>query len=165
MTHSDASTYLRVKRFLIAESRALDEGDWHTWLALFSAEGAYWMPSNASQQDPLNHVSLIYDDAPLRELRCRRYRDGAQGGALSLDPAPRSLRYLSNLEVFASDAAAVLTARGSLIVAQYSAKTVDTFHARVTWDLIVQGESYLIRRKRVDLLNCDGPLGDILVYL
>src|SRR6185295_14762490 len=91
MTPTDAATHLRVQRFLIAESRALDDGDWDTWLALFSAEGIYWMPASPSQQDPLNHVSLIYDDAPLRDLRCRRYRDGGKAGALSLDPSPRSL--------------------------------------------------------------------------
>jgi benzoate/toluate 1,2-dioxygenase beta subunit len=153
-----------VHRFLIEESRLLDAGDWESWLALFSQDGVYWMPAAPLQKDPVAHVSLIFDDAALRHLRCRRFLDRGEGGALSLQPFPRSLRFLSNIEVLDAAPQQSVTAHANLIVAQYAHSAVDTFHARVTWNLLAHEGRLLIQQKRVDLLNCDGPLSDILVY-
>ena len=167
MLPATASTYLEVQRFLIAETRLLDDSNWDTWLSLFTPDGIYWMPADPAQTDPLNHVSLMYDDATLRDLRCRRLRDRSESAAISLQPAPRCLRSLSNLEVFAPEAAAApdLFARANVIFAQYSAPAVETYYARVSWNLHREADQYFIRQKRVDLLNCDGLLSDILVFV
>jgi benzoate/toluate 1,2-dioxygenase beta subunit len=166
MLPAAACAYLEVQSFLVAEARLLDETDWDAWLSLFTPDGVYWMPADPAQTDPLNHVSLMYDDATLRDLRCRRLRDRTESAAISLQPAPRCLRCLSNLEVFGSDAAALrVSARANVIFAQYSAPVVQTFHARVCWDLRAEAGKYFIRRKRVDLLNSDGLLSDILVFI
>lgn len=161
---TDLAAFHRVQNFLLTESTLLDRDDWNAWLSLFTPDGMYWMPANPHQTSPLDHVSLIYDDATLRELRFRRFRDHSESGALSLQPPPRSLRYLSNIAVQEHSAESVV-AQANVILAQYALATLQTFYARVRWDLNVSGEGFLIRSKRVDLLNCDGPLSDILVYL
>lgn len=153
----------RVQHFLTAEARLLDSGDWDPWLALFATEGMYWMPVSPEQTDPLNHVSLIYDDSILRQMRCKRFRDRSETGALSLQPAPRCMRMITNLDI--ETRPGCVAAQASVIFAQYAQTTVSTHYARVAWDLREHADSYLIQRKRVDLLNSDGPLSDILAYL
>ena len=153
----------RVQRFLTGGARLLDTGDWDRWLALFATDGMYWMPVSPEQTDPLNHVSLLYDDAILRQMRCKRFQDRSEAGALSLQPAPRCMRMITNLEVQTEPGK--VAAQASVIFAQYAPPTVSAYYARVAWDLREHTDSYLIQRKRVDLLNSDGPLSDILAYL
>ncbi len=166
MPAASAQTYQAVQSFLIEEARLLDRNDWERWQALFTADGIYWMPANPEQTDPSNHVSLIYDDATLRDLRCRRFAEGCETGALSLQPAPRCFRFLSNFEVVETESpSGNILARANVIFAQYSQSAVQTFYAHVAWELRRAGDAFRIGRKRVDLLNSHGPLADILVYI
>jgi benzoate/toluate 1,2-dioxygenase beta subunit len=157
------TTFLAVQRFLAHESSLLDAGDWRRWLDLFAEDAVYWMPAEPKQTDHLNRVSLLCDDAVMRELRCRRWLERAEeAGALSLQTTPRSLRHVSNLRVEAEGAQ--LIARAALLVAEYAGGQVRPFHAQAEWRLQAAGDSFRIAAKRVELLNCDGPLGDILTY-
>ena len=60
------------EQFLLHEARLLDEARFDEWLALFTPEASYWVPSEPAQVDPLETVSLIYDDRQLLETRVRR---------------------------------------------------------------------------------------------
>ena len=62
------------ERFLLQEARLLDEARFDDWLALFTADAWYWVPSEPDQADPAETVSLIYDDRRLLETRVRRLR-------------------------------------------------------------------------------------------
>src|SRR4051812_36470575 len=62
----------RCARFLEHEARLLDEAKFDDWLALFTADAWYWVPSEPNQNNPHNTVSLIYDDRRLLETRVRR---------------------------------------------------------------------------------------------
>lgn len=52
--------------------RLLDEARYDEWLALFTAQGWYWVPSEPGQQSPRDAISLRYDDRRLLETRVRR---------------------------------------------------------------------------------------------
>src|SRR6202030_831721 len=60
------------EQFLLHEARLLDDGKFDDWLALFTPEAWYWVPSEPHQADPVETVSLIYDDPPLLETRVPR---------------------------------------------------------------------------------------------
>jgi Ring hydroxylating beta subunit len=60
------------EQFLLQEARFLDEPRFDEWLALFSLDAWYWVPSEPDQPDPHETVSLIYDDRRLLETRVRR---------------------------------------------------------------------------------------------
>src|ERR1700687_816578 len=62
----------RCEQFLLHEARLLDDGKFDDWLALCTAQAWYWVPSEPDQADPVETVSLIYDDRRLLETRVRR---------------------------------------------------------------------------------------------
>jgi hypothetical protein len=74
------------EEFLLLEARLLDEARFDEWLALFSPEASYWVPSEPGQVNPLETVSLIYDDRQLLETRVRRL---ASPRIYSLEPRSR----------------------------------------------------------------------------
>src|SRR6202051_4294896 len=60
------------ERFLLHEAQLLDDGQFDDWLALFTPEAWYGVPTEPDQVDPVETVSLIYDDRRLLETRVRR---------------------------------------------------------------------------------------------
>src|SRR3977135_1617673 len=62
----------RCEQFVLHEARLLDEAKFDDWLALFTDDGWYWVPSEPGQANPHDTVSLIYDDRRLLETRIRR---------------------------------------------------------------------------------------------
>ncbi len=163
MVQVHADLHRQVEQFIVRESALLDAADWPAWQQLFTADATYWMPLDPAQPDPINHVSLIYDNRTLMDLRCRRLRDADGQSLLSLHPFPKMLRFLSNLDVSASGAA--IEASANLMAVQHAAGMTQQLFARTQWTLVGQGPRLLIRHKRVDLLTAGSALGDILLYL
>src|SRR5260370_29928957 len=60
------------EQFLLHEARLLDDGKFDDWLALFTPDAWYWLPNEPDQADPVESVSLLYDDLRLLESRARR---------------------------------------------------------------------------------------------
>src|SRR5215475_4690217 len=82
--------------FLIHEARLLDEGYFDDWLALFTPDARYWVPSQADQSDPFETVSLMYDDRLLLETRVRRLSDPR---IYSQEPRSRTSRTVTNVSI------------------------------------------------------------------
>lgn len=153
----------QIEDFLVDEARLLDARDWAAWNALFTPDGVYWLPAAPGQDDPLRHVSLIYEDALLREVRIRRFADSS---AFSLQGGPRGWRIVANVRIDGHDAASgVITVSSRLMAAEYQRDRTTRFEAFVTHKLIVAEGSFRIALKRVELLDCDAARGDINLYL
>ena len=60
------------ERFLLDEARLLDGRRFRDWMALFTEDGTYWVPSVPDQQSPFTCASLFYDDRQLMETRVAR---------------------------------------------------------------------------------------------
>src|SRR5262245_60291807 len=86
----------RCAQFLLHEARLLDEAKFDDWLALFTPDGWYWVPSESGQADPHNTVSLIYDDRRLLETRIRRL---ASPRMYSQEPRSRTSRIVDNVTI------------------------------------------------------------------
>jgi 3-phenylpropionate/cinnamic acid dioxygenase small subunit len=80
--------------FLIHEARLLDDGHFDEWLALFTADARYWVPSQPNQESPYDTVSLMYDDRRLLETRVRRLADPR---IYSQEPRSRTSRIVTNV--------------------------------------------------------------------
>src|SRR4029077_1824519 len=84
------------EQFLLHEARLLDEGRFGEWLALFTPDARYWVPSEPDQKSPLDTVSLIYDDRRLLETRVRRL---ASPRIYSQEPRSRTSRVVTNVTI------------------------------------------------------------------
>lgn len=152
-----------VEQFVYHEARLIDEQRWDEWNALFTEEGEYWVPASPDQEDAKNHVSLIYETELLRAVRIKRYR---HPNAFSLKPAPRSSHLVNNVMLDEyDDSNGVCVVKSRFIMLQYRREEQDVFGGSYTHHLKWDGRDFKIKKKRVDLINCDAPLGNILLYL
>ena len=156
--------YCALSQFLYEEAALLDARDWDSWERLFLPEGMYWIPAARDQTDSLSHVSLVNDNALLRQIRIGRLKNG---DATSLQGRTNSSHLVSNIGVTAADDfRGQYTLRSCFVVAQFANWGTSTFHGSYTHELVRDVDGALrISLKRVDLVNVDGPLGDVLTIL
>ena len=82
------------------EARLLDRLQFKEWLQLYADECLYWVPSTPNGGDPRREIAVMFDDR--RRLEDRVFRL-ATGFAWSQAPSSRTVRMVSNVEVFASE--------------------------------------------------------------
>jgi benzoate/toluate 1,2-dioxygenase beta subunit len=148
-----------VERFLVDEARLLDERRFDDWLALFTADATYWVPAEPGQADPLETISLIYDDRRLLETRVRRLRHPA---IHAQTPPSRTTRLIGNVIVVPAAAGAV-AATSTFQMVEYRRDKQRLWAGRAHHVLVPTGTAFRIRAKRVDLVNCDSVLDGISV--
>ncbi len=147
----------RCMLFLEHEARLLDEAKFDDWLALFTADGWYWVPSESGQANPHHTVSLIYDDRRLLETRVRRL---ASPRMYSQEPRSRTSRVVANVTIEEAEGRAA-TVRSKFLMIEYRREQQRLF-AGTAWHRLVQIDGAVrIAWKRVDLVNCDAPLDGI----
>jgi ethylbenzene dioxygenase subunit beta len=153
----------RCEQFLMHEARLLDEARFEEWLALFTADAWYWIPTEPEQKSPFDTVSLVYDDRRLLETRVRRL---ASPRIYSQEPRSRTSRIVGNVTVeeTSSDRTAC-TVRSKLMVLENRRDSQRLFGGTALHRLVQFDGDLRIAWKRVDLLNCDAPLDGILVPL
>ena len=140
-----------VERFLFQEARLLDAADYDAWLSLFTDDGMYWVPLEPGQTDPLNHISLFYEDRLLREMRAKRLRHPR---AFSLEAPLRTARLVGNVLIDSGQAGEVI-ARSTFHMLEYRRDEQRMFGGAYTHHLRPTDAGFRIRLKRVDLINCD----------
>lgn len=145
-----------IEQFLFQEAMYLDRGLWDEWLDLFTDDGLYWVPAAPDQEDPYNHVSLYFEDKILRQMRVQRMRHEQ---AFSMHSPVRGSRILGNVLVEEHDettGACRVSSAFHLLELQFGEQHV--YGGSYTHELVPVGDSYKIKLKRVDLINCDQPL-------
>jgi 3-phenylpropionate/cinnamic acid dioxygenase small subunit len=144
--------------FLVHEARLLDEGKFDDWLALFTEDARYWVPSEPNQDNPLTTVSLMYDDRRLLETRVRRL---ASPRIYSQEPRSRTSRIVANvtMEKEATDSVMV---RSKFLMVEFRRNEQRLF-AGTSFHTLVWQDGLRIAFKRVDLVNCDAPLDGLVI--
>jgi 3-phenylpropionate/cinnamic acid dioxygenase small subunit len=149
----------RCEQFLLQEARLLDDGKFDDWLALFALEAWYWVPSEPNQADPVETVSLIYDDRRLLETRVRRLGSPRM---YSQEPRSRTSRIVGNITIEESGANSC-TVRSKFMMIEYRREQQRIFGGTALHGLVQASGRILIAWKRVDLVNCDAPLDGITI--
>jgi 3-phenylpropionate/cinnamic acid dioxygenase small subunit len=151
------------EQFLVHEARLLDDGRFDEWLALFTADAWYWVPTAPDQDNPLDTVSLIYDDRRLLETRVRRL---ASPRIYSQEPRSRTSRMVGNVTVEAAEAdQSACTVRSKFLVVENRRDSQRLFGGTAFHRLVQTDGGLRIAWKRVNLVNCDAPLDGIVVPL
>jgi benzoate/toluate 1,2-dioxygenase beta subunit len=145
--------------FLIHEARLLDDARFDEWLALFTPEAHYWVPSEPNQQSPLDTVSLMYDDRRLLETRVRRL---ASPRIYSQEPRSRTSRIVTNVTIEGADGNTT-DVRSKFMIVEYRREEQRMFAGTYRHTLVTTGGDTRIALKRVDLLNCDAPMDGLVV--
>lgn len=155
-----------IERILYDEADCLDRADLDAWIALYTDNGTYWMPSVEGQEDPHNHISIMYDDRLLMEIRRRNFGHSA---AASMDHPVRCSHIISNIRIIEQDEESgdcVVTSNFQVLMHWKEQRAFGgkyTHHLKRTPES--KGGGFLIHQKRVDLINCDAPQSSIIIYL
>ena len=139
----------RCEQFLLHEARLLDDAKFDDWLALFTADAWYWVPSEPGQNNPHDTVSLIYDDRRLLETRVRRL---ASPRMYSQEPRSRCSRIVDNLTIEESDASGA-TVRSKFLMIEYRRDSQRLFGGTAFHRLVQVNGAIRIAWKRVELVK------------
>lgn len=151
----DGAVRAACEALLLAESRYLDTGAYEDWLGLFVAECAYWAPGSPGGGDPRREIAMWFDDRRQLEGRVYRLRTGY---AWSQNPPSRTVRQLTNVEVFRGLDAASVMVRSNLVVHEFRGDAPRVLAGWCGhWLRPVDGVLRIVA-KQVNLLQSDQPL-------
>jgi 3-phenylpropionate/cinnamic acid dioxygenase small subunit len=140
--------------FISLEAALVDDKRWDEWLALFAEDVEYWVPAWDSEteftRDPDTELSLIYYAGRFGlEDRVYRLRIGTSTAST---PEARTCHMVTNvLPSFLPDGSC--EARASWQANVYRFKTTTTFYGSYKYLLVPNGEGWLIKKKRILVLN------------
>lgn len=143
----------RVSQFLYEEASLLDKRRWFDWLNLFTDGGMYWVPLTSDQPDPINHVSLFYEDAMMREVRARRLEEQR---AWSQQPLVHAARIVGNIRLGEAERDGEIVVHSTFIMAESRVPFHRLIAGFYTHRLIERGDSFAIVEKRTDIIDSEG---------
>jgi len=152
----------QIEQFLYRETSLLDQPDLDQWMQLFTEDGTYWMPAQEGQSDPLNHISHIYDDRVMMEIRRRNF---VHPRAASKEWSVRSSHLLGNIQLQDNSAAGDTVVTCNFHVIAWYREEQFCYAGTCEYHLVSEGDDYRIRHKRVDLINPEAAQQSMVIYL
>lgn len=159
------------EQFLYREAMLLDEKRWADWLALYTEDCFYWVPSVVGQKDPVDTISLFAEDRMRLEMRAIRV---THPRAFSQAFPTRMSHVVANvmLDPDGGEGAdggmspkADLVLRSSVHILEYRKEEQRLFGGTVRHWLRRAGADVKIAMKRLDLINCDAPMEVVQLFL
>lgn len=144
-----------VEEFLFHELALLDDRRFEDWVELFTEDGYYWAPASLDQENPMESVSLFYDDVGMLKTRFARLRHPRVHSQI---PPSRTSHMISNVVAEAPDEnpdALNVSARFQML--EYRpAHEQRSFGGRYEYALVRSGQAgFRIASKKATILNCD----------
>ncbi len=149
--------------FVIREARLIDERKFPDWLALFADDAVYWMPLEWDQEEEHLTTSLLYEDMLLLRTRVQRL-EGQR--TFSQKPKSRCQHLLQAPQVDGIDHDANLYRTYTPF--HYAETRFDEQVILAGWarhQLSVIDGNLKIRKKRIDIVNCDAPHRNIQLFV
>jgi 3-phenylpropionate/cinnamic acid dioxygenase small subunit len=140
------------RRLLEREARLLDQLRYEDWLKMYAAECIYWVPSTPGAGDPRREISVMFDDR--RRLEDRVYRLHT-GFAWSQAPASRTVRMISNVEVFAAAHDDTRMLRSNFLISEFWGDETRVLTGWAGHRVVRDGSQWKIQAKQVNLIDCD----------
>ena len=159
---TDAATRDEFRRLLEREARMLDQLRYDDWLALYAPECIYWVPSTPNAGDPRREISVMFDDRRRLEDRIYRFRTGY---AWSQAPASRTVRLVTNVEVFATARDESRMVRSNFLISEFWGDETRVLTGWAGHRLVRDGEGWKIQAKQVNLIDCDQSIRNPSIIL
>lgn len=149
--------------FVVREARLLDAKRYDEWNALFTEDAIYWIPAAPGQEDGVTHISHMYEDKLLRDLRIERLKSPR---AYSQQPPSRCHHLLQMPTVESRDAATSrFVVRTEFHYTEAQGDDMQFYVGTCTHHLAVVDGALKMTLKRVDLLNCDAALPAVQLFI
>lgn len=149
---SDVAIRDEFHRLLEREARLLDQLRYEDWLAMYAAECIYWVPSTPNAGDPRREISIMFDDRRRLEDRVYRLRTGF---AWSQAPASRTVRLISNVEVFTAARSGARMLRSNFLISEFWGDETRVLTGWAGHRVVRNGDGWKIQAKQVNLIDCD----------
>ena len=141
------------RRLIEREARLLDQLRYDDWLAMYAAECIYWVPSTPNAGDPRREISVMFDDRRRLEDRVYRLRTGF---AWSQAPASRTVRLVTNVEVFKEKHGDARMIRSNFLISEFWGDETRLLTGWCGHRLVHEaGPGWKIEAKQVNLIDCD----------
>jgi 3-phenylpropionate/cinnamic acid dioxygenase small subunit len=159
---TDAAARDEFRRLLEREARLLDQLRYDDWLALYAPECIYWVPSTPNAGDPRREISVMFDDRRRLEDRIYRFRTGY---AWSQAPASRTVRLVTNVEVFATARDESRMVRSNFLISEFWGDETRVLTGWAGHRLVRDGAEWKIQAKQVNLIDCDQSIRNPSIIL
>ena len=157
---ADPATREQCRMLVHREARLLDQGRFEEWLRLYSEQCVYWVPATPGG-DPRREVAVAFDDRRRLEDRVYRLRTGH---AWSQAPASRTVRMVSNIEVFPSTETRVLV-RSNFLITDFRSGETRFWSGWCGHRLRHRHGRYEFEVRQVNLIDCDQNLRNPSILL
>lgn len=151
----DPSERDRFRRLIEREARLLDQLAFDEWLAMYTPECIYWVPGTPEAGDPRREIAISFDDRRRMEDRIYRLRTGY---AWSQAPKSRTVRLISNVEVFASKESAARMVRSNFLISEFRVDGTRFLSGWCGHRFVPSGTRWDIQVRQVNLIDCDQNL-------
>ena len=152
----------RFRLLLEREARLLDALVFDEWLNMYAPECIYWVPATPEGGDPRREVAISFDDRRRLEDRIYRLRTGY---AWSQAPKSRTVRMISNVEVFATERSSTRMVRSNFLVSEFRVDGTRFLSGWCAHRFVQSGETWLIQVRQVNLIDCDQNLRNPSIIL
>jgi 3-phenylpropionate/cinnamic acid dioxygenase small subunit len=152
----------RFRMLLEREARLLDQLRYENWLKLYARECIYWVPATPGGGDPRREVAVMFDDRRRLEDRVYRLRTGF---AWSQAPASRTVRLITNVEVFRTTEATARMVRSNFLITEFWGDETRILSGWTGHRIVQHEGSWEIAVKQVNLLECDQSIRNPSIIL
>jgi 3-phenylpropionate/cinnamic acid dioxygenase small subunit len=158
----DAAERDRFRLLLEREARLLDQLRFDEWLALYCAECIYWVPGTPEAGDPRREIAISFDDRRRMEDRIYRLRTGY---AWSQAPKSRTMRMVSNVEVFNTKQPAARMVRSNYLISEFRVDGTRYLSGWCGHRFVERNGRWEIAVRQVNLIDCDQNLRNPSIVL
>ncbi len=151
-TVADVAVRDEFRRLIEREARLLDQLRYDDWLKMYAPECVYWVPSTPNAGDPRREISVMFDDRRRLEDRIYRLRTGF---AWSQAPASRTVRLITNVEVFATASDGVRMLRSNFLISEFWGNETRVLTGWAGHRVVRDAGGWKIQAKQVNLIDCD----------
>jgi 3-phenylpropionate/cinnamic acid dioxygenase small subunit len=145
----------RFRLLIEREARLLDGLRFDEWLAVYAPECIYWVPGTPGGGDPRREIAISFDDRRRMEDRIYRLRTGY---AWSQAPKSRTVRMISNVEVFATKDSAARMVRSNFLISEFRVDGTRFLSGWCGHRFVQSADRWLIQVRQVNLIDCDRNL-------
>jgi benzoate/toluate 1,2-dioxygenase beta subunit len=152
----------RFRTLIEREARLLDQLRFDEWLAMYAPECIYWVPGTPEAGDPRREIAISFDDRRRMEDRIYRLRTGY---AWSQAPKSRTVRMISNVEVFATRDANARMVRSNFLISEFRVDGTRFLSGWCGHRFTAASEGWEIEVRQVNLIDCDQNLRNPSIVL